>query len=292
MDIDLLKTFLEVNRTRHFGRASENLYLTQSAVSARVRLLEETLGAPVFTRTRNDIQLTPAGARLLKYAETIVSAWNRARQDAALGSVDKTLLAVGGVPVLWDILLQEWIQTLFRKHSGLALEAQSHSPETLVRKLLDGALDVAFLFEAPQLAELRAREMASVRLVMVASQPGLSAAQATAERYILTDWGTAFAVAHAQHFPDLPPPAVRLAPGRMALDFLLGCGGAAYCAEPMVQDHVAMRRLHRVADAPVVEQPVFAVHRAAGARAAELEQALALFRPMPRAPLPTSATAA
>ena len=41
MDIDLLRTFLEVYRTRHFGRTAENLYLTQSAVSARIRLLEE-----------------------------------------------------------------------------------------------------------------------------------------------------------------------------------------------------------------------------------------------------------
>ena len=40
MDIDLLKTFLEVNKTRHFGRAADNLYLTPAAVSARVRQLE------------------------------------------------------------------------------------------------------------------------------------------------------------------------------------------------------------------------------------------------------------
>lgn len=33
MDIDLLKTFVEVVRTRHFGKAAENLYITQSAVS-------------------------------------------------------------------------------------------------------------------------------------------------------------------------------------------------------------------------------------------------------------------
>ena len=43
MDIDLLKTFLEVNKTRHFGRAADNLYLTPAAVSARVRQLEQIL---------------------------------------------------------------------------------------------------------------------------------------------------------------------------------------------------------------------------------------------------------
>ncbi len=44
MDTELLKTFLEVSRTRHFGRAAEALYLTQSAVSFRIRQLENQLG--------------------------------------------------------------------------------------------------------------------------------------------------------------------------------------------------------------------------------------------------------
>jgi DNA-binding transcriptional LysR family regulator len=130
-----------------------------------------------------------------------------------------------------------------------------------------------------------------VRLVLVAAQPGVDTGQATGEGYIMTDWSAAFAVAHAQNFPDIAPPGLRLAPGRMALEFLLGCGGAAYCAEPMVQDYLAMHRLHRVANAPLFDQPVYAVYRQAGARTAELEHALALFQPMPLASVPVSAAA-
>lgn len=48
MDTELLKTFLEVSRTRHFGRAAESLYLTQSAVSFRIRQLENQLGCEPF----------------------------------------------------------------------------------------------------------------------------------------------------------------------------------------------------------------------------------------------------
>ena len=65
MDIELLKTFLELSRTRHFGRAAENLFISQSAVSARIRQLEDSIGAPLFTRDRNNIQLTSAGERFL-----------------------------------------------------------------------------------------------------------------------------------------------------------------------------------------------------------------------------------
>ncbi|WP_311244546.1 LysR family transcriptional regulator, partial [Escherichia coli] len=83
MDTELLKTFLEVSRTRHFGRAAESLYLTQSAVSFRIRQLENQLGVNLFTRHRNNIRLTAAGEKLLPYAETLMSTWQAARKEVA-----------------------------------------------------------------------------------------------------------------------------------------------------------------------------------------------------------------
>jgi len=291
MDTDLLKTFLEVYRTRHFGRTAENLYLTQSAVSARVRLLEETLGAPLFTRTRNDIQLTPAGTRLLKHAEAILNAWNRARQDAALGESDKVSLAIGGAFSLWDILLQEWTHVLYRQIPGIALQAEAHGADVLIRKLLDGALDIAFMFEPPQMAELQVREVANIRLTMVASEPGLTASEAIARGYIMTDWGTAFGIAHARHFPDMPPPAIRMELGRMSLAFLLSCGGATYLAEHMVSDYLQTGRLHRVDDAPVIDRLVYAVYPLASERQTVLDRALGFLIPADEALEPARAQA-
>jgi DNA-binding transcriptional LysR family regulator len=289
MDIDLLRTFLEVYRTRHFGRTAENLYLTQSAVSARIRLLEETLGAPLFTRARNDIQLTPAGTRMLKYAEAILNAWNRARQDAALGEEDKVSLAIGASYSLWDILLQDWMHRLYADMPRVALQAEAHGPEMLIRKLHDHALDVAFMFEPPQMAELEAREFASIRLVMVADRPQLSAREAVGHGYIMTDWGTSFAIAHARHFPDMPPPAVRMGLGRMALGFLLHNGGATYLAEQTISEHLATGRLHRVDDAPVIDRQVYVVYPLASERKALLDQALGLLAP--RQPVAVTARA-
>ncbi|MHB8623406.1 MAG: LysR family transcriptional regulator [Sulfuricaulis sp.] len=277
MDIDLLKTFLEVHRTRHFGRTAENLYLTQSAVSARIRLLEETLGAPLFTRTRNDIQLTPAGTRLLKYAESILNAWNRARQDAALGEEDKISLAIGGAYSLWDILLQEWTHRLYGELPQVALQAEAHGTEMLIRRLLDRALDIAFMFEPPQMAELLVREIALIKLIMVADRPHLSAREAVGQGYIMADWGTSYAISHARHFPDMPPPAVRMGLGRMALAFLLDNGGAAYLAEQMVSEYLQSGRLYRVEEAPVIDRQVYAVYPLTSERKMLLEQVLSFL---------------
>jgi LysR family transcriptional regulator, flagellar master operon regulator len=280
MDTDLLRTFLEINRTRHFGHAAENLHLTQSAVSARIRLLEETLGIQLFIRSRNNIQLTPAGSRLLQYAESILNTWNRARHDTALGQEDRTSLAIGGMFSLWDILLQDWIQRLYRKLPNLAIRAEANGPEVLVRKLLDGALDVAFMFEPPQMVELQEREISRIQLIMISSLHGQSASEAIKNNYILVDWGTAFAIAHARHFPDMPPPTARMGLGRMALAFILECGGATYLAEPMVREYLDSGSLHRVRDAPVIDRQVYAIYLQDTERGAMLEQALELLTPV------------
>ncbi len=107
MDIVLLQTFLEIARTRHFGKAAEHLCVTQSAVSARIKLLESTLGVSLFSRRRNDIQLTPAGHGMARYAETIVRSWTRARQELALNGGLRHSLAVGCQLDLWPICVRD-----------------------------------------------------------------------------------------------------------------------------------------------------------------------------------------
>lgn len=77
MDIRVLSTFLEVARVRHFGRASENLHITQAAVSARIKQLEGYFNTTLFTRDRNNIKLTSSGERLIGYAEAWYLLCNR-----------------------------------------------------------------------------------------------------------------------------------------------------------------------------------------------------------------------
>lgn len=55
MDISVARTFLEVVKTGSFVGAAANLNLTQTAVSARIRVLEDQLDRPVFIRWRLSI---------------------------------------------------------------------------------------------------------------------------------------------------------------------------------------------------------------------------------------------
>jgi LysR family transcriptional regulator, low CO2-responsive transcriptional regulator len=80
MEIDQLKTFLAVAAQGGFRRAAEVLHVSQPAVSARIRSLEDSLGASLFVRGGVKLMLTPAGKTLRPYAEELLRAVAQARQ--------------------------------------------------------------------------------------------------------------------------------------------------------------------------------------------------------------------
>ena len=116
MDINLARTFIEIVATGNFQRAAERLHVTQTAVSARVRALEDLLGRKVFVRNKSGASLTPAGERFQRYARTLVQVWERARHQVALPPGRRAVVTVGGELSLWDPLLVA-AQAVLRKMS-------------------------------------------------------------------------------------------------------------------------------------------------------------------------------
>jgi len=72
MDILALQAFIAVARHESFSKASEQLFVTQSAISKRVAGLEEELGTQLFNRIARQISLTEAGKQLLPKAQDLV----------------------------------------------------------------------------------------------------------------------------------------------------------------------------------------------------------------------------
>jgi DNA-binding transcriptional LysR family regulator len=263
MDTELLKTFLEVNRTRHFGRAAEHLCLTQSAVSGRIRQLEEMLGTALFVRARNNLRLTAHGERLVPYAETILTAWTRVKQDLAVADEAAVVLSVGGLASLWDVLLTDWLPRVSAAAPELAISAEVMNLGELTRRVRERTLDLGFAFESPKLSEVHTLEIATIDLIMVSTRAGLDRRQAAhGDDYCMVDWGTEFASAHARAFADMPAPRFRFGLGRLAHAFVLRQGGSLYLPEALVVDDLRLGRLHRVADAPIMQRAVYALYTA------------------------------
>ena len=115
MDINVARTFLEVVKTGSFVNAASNLHLTQTAVSARIRVLEDLLDRPVFIRNKAGAKLTPAGEQFLRFATTMVQVWDRARRAVALPPGRETVVTVGAELSLWSPLLRHWLLWMRRE---------------------------------------------------------------------------------------------------------------------------------------------------------------------------------
>lgn len=277
MDIELLRTFLEVSRTRHFGKAADSMALTQAAVSARIKSLENLLGVKLFIRKKRDIQLTPEGNRLVSRADRLISEWRKIRQEVSAGGA-RYQLSVGGSLRLWDVILQRWLIRARRAMPELALIAESHTPELLTRKLLDGVLDLAFMLEPPQLEVLQTKEVGILTLRLVSSQSGMTPVQALGLDYLMVDWGLTHALQHRRLFPDASEPQTRLASGTLALHYLLALGGSAYLPESMVKPYIDTHRLHWVDGAPVIEHRIHAVFPVRSTRIKLIDNMLNYFK--------------
>jgi DNA-binding transcriptional LysR family regulator len=276
MDIELLRTFLELNRTRHFGEAAEALHLTQAAVSARIKNLETVLGVKLFDRMKRDLRLTPEGHRLLRYADMLLSGWRKARQDVSAGGAAQQL-TIGGSVRLWDVVLKDWFIQLRRKMPEVAIIAESHTPDLLTRRLLDGLLDVAFMLEPAQLDIFQVHKVALMQLVLVSSEAEQSVEQALGDGYLMVDWGLAHAVEHRRIYPDAAEPHVRTGQASIALAHLLSIGGSAYLPARMVADDIATGQLQMVEHARTIELEVYAVFAVRSARTKLIKKVLQLF---------------
>ena len=277
MDLELLRTFLELNRTRHFGRAAEALFVTQAAVSCRLKSLEEQLGVRLFERSRREMRLTPEGSRLIRHSEKLVATWRAARQDVSLAEASEQLV-IGGSLRLWDVLLQRWLHDLRRTYPTLAIISESQSPDLLTRKLIDGTLDVAIMLEPAQLEIMHVREIATVEFILVSSDAGLDVEQALAENYVFVDWGLSFGLDHRRTFPDAPEAMTRVSHAKMALEYINLIGGSAYLPRRMVDKDIELGLLHGVSDAPVFTRQAYATYPVRSSRLELIEKSLELVR--------------
>ncbi len=91
MDLDVaqVRAFVVTAEQRHFGRAAQALFLTQQALSKRIKKLEDALATPLFLRTPRSVELTADGERFLPHARELVRVADAA--VAAMGADDRPL---------------------------------------------------------------------------------------------------------------------------------------------------------------------------------------------------------
>ena len=260
MKIELLKTFLEVSRTLHFRIAAENLFLTQSAVSARIKQLEQDLGVLLFDRSQKQLKITPEGNRMVKHANELIFMWQKAKQEISLIEDNLDVLSIGSMMAIWDIALQAWLNKISSNIEEISFFTKTYNQLDLKKSLINGVIDIAFTFEPLIADDIVTDKVTSVPLHLVTTTPDLSEKHQNITDFIMVDYGESINLQYVREYPNSPPAKHYISQPRIALDYILANGGSAYLPRQLVTKYISEGELFLVEEAPVFSREIYVLY--------------------------------
>ena len=146
MQLAQLQGLVEIARAGTIGRAAEQLFITQPALTARLKALEEELECALVVRGRGGSRLTEAGRALLPYAERAIAAVDEGAQRAReLAGGRSGSIAIGAAPAVSAYVLPAVLRRLRAKHPDAHLSVRSGHSEELLDLVLKGDVQVGIM---------------------------------------------------------------------------------------------------------------------------------------------------
>lgn len=189
-----IEAFVEVARRGSVSRAAEALFVTQPALTARLKSLERQVGAPLLVRTGRGVRLSDAGRTFLPYAQRAIEAVDEGRRVVAdLGRGSTGQLAVGAAPAVSTYVLPAILERLQAAYPSVQLAVRTGHSEEVLDLVLREQVEIG-LVRALRHPEIESIPLYEDELVLVAhpehgfSESGeIAVGQIALERLILFD---------------------------------------------------------------------------------------------------------
>ena len=168
MNLDYLKTYLEVVRLGSFSDVAKKLSISQPAVSFQIQKLERDLGVRLIDRGQKTIKLTDAGKRLVRFAEAVEKEQTRLMRDLDQLREEVTgniIIAASTIP--GEILLPPTLGEFKALHPSVGARVDVSDSLTVISGVQSGAYDLGFCGTAPGGKELDYFKVADDEIVLI-----------------------------------------------------------------------------------------------------------------------------
>lgn len=146
MELRHLRYFIAVCDTLHFGRAAELMHIAQPALSQQIKNLESEIGVDLFSRTKRNVELTPAGEIFAKRARLILGNVNSAVQETRNNGLSgRTYLRVGTLSSIQLFQLIPLLKEFRINHPEVSISVVQMPTHLQLAALTAGAIDVGFM---------------------------------------------------------------------------------------------------------------------------------------------------
>lgn len=168
MEIYQLQSFITVAREKHLTRTAEKLNVSQPAVSAHIKALEEELGLPLFLRTPTGMQLTPGGELLCKKAQQILQQLDEfVRLGETLLNQPTGIVRIGLNRDAEFLRVRTLYQQLSSRYPDLEIILHQSISGTILKLIRNNELDCGFVLGGCDTDDLRLLQLARFRLRIV-----------------------------------------------------------------------------------------------------------------------------
>lgn len=174
MDVDDLKIVATVAKHGSMNRAAGELHMVQSAVTSRIRLLEEELGVRLFIRHSRGVRLSDAGTRLLSYSDRIHSLLSEAIAATKEDGIPKGNLRIGSTEPTVSMRLPQIVAEYAAHFPAVALTISTGNSVELIEQVAEQSLDGAFVTGPVSNPDLIQETIFQEELVLV-SPPSIQA---------------------------------------------------------------------------------------------------------------------
>jgi DNA-binding transcriptional LysR family regulator len=169
MDVSDLKIFETVARCSGMKRAAIELNTVQSNVTARIKALETDIGCALFDRHSRGVSLTPAGRRLLPYAEQTARLLSDAKRAARDDGTPRGALAIGSLETTAALRLTPLLSRYAAENSEVDLTLHTGTTRELIAAVAGQRLDGAFVCGPATHPALEEQMMFREELVVLAA---------------------------------------------------------------------------------------------------------------------------
>ena len=146
INLEYYKIFYEVAKEQNITKASENLNISQPAISKTIKLLEEKLGGTLFVRTKKGVILTEEGKEFYSYINKAMEYINSAENKFSdLINLETGVIKIGVNSTLTKEFLLSYLEIFNKSYPKIDIQITNGITSHLINELKNGLIDIVFL---------------------------------------------------------------------------------------------------------------------------------------------------
>lgn len=142
VDLELYRIFYVVAKNKHMTRASEELHISQPAISQSIKKLENQLGGTLFLRSNKGMELTSEGKMFYDYVKGALELINNAENEfTSFKDLTKGEIKIGASTTLTKLILMDAIRDFHKDYPNIDIKITNDLTDNLILDLEKGKLD-------------------------------------------------------------------------------------------------------------------------------------------------------